>query len=314
MSDFIFSLNATMPVFLLMLLGWCFGPIGMLTDEFVRVSNKFVFKAALPVLLFKDIASANINDVFDIRFLLFCMISTTVSFFGIWGAARLLMKEKSMIGAFVQGSFRGSAAILGVAFIQNMYGNSGMAPLMIIGAVPLFNIYSVIVLTMEGSNTDGKGIRSAFLNILKNPIILGILVGMTGSLVHIYDYLPPILEKTAGNLASIASPLALLAIGAGFEGGKAIKKAKPTIIASFLKLIGLPLIFMPIAIALGFRNYDLIAFLIMLGAPTTVTSYIMAANMNNDGILASGIVVLTTLLSAVTLTAWIFILRVMGMI
>lgn len=314
MSDFIFSLNATMPVFLLMLLGWCLGKIGMLTDEFVRVSNKFVFKAALPVLLFKDIASANINDVFDIRFLLFCMISTTVCFFGIWGAARLLMKDKSMIGAFVQGSFRGSAAILGVAFIQNMYGNSGMAPLMIIGAVPLFNIYSVIVLTIEGSNTDGKGIRSAFLNILKNPIILGILVGMIGSLVHIYDYLPPIIEKTAGNLASIASPLALLAIGAGFEGGKAIKKAKPTIIASFLKLIGLPLIFMPIAIALGFRNHDLIAFLIMLGAPTTVTSYIMAANMNNDGILASGIVVLTTLLSAVTLTTWIFILRVMGMI
>lgn len=314
MSDFIFSLNATMPVFLLMLLGWCLGKIGMLTDEFVRVSNKFVFKVALPVLLFKDIASANINDVFDIRFLLFCMISTTVCFFGIWGAARLFMKDKSMIGAFVQGSFRGSAAILGVAFIQNMYGNSGMAPLMIIGAVPLFNIYSVIVLTIEGSNTDGKGIRSAFLNILKNPIILGILVGMIGSLVHIYDYLPPIIEKTAGNLASIASPLALLAIGAGFEGGKAIKKAKPTIIASFLKLIGLPLIFMPIAIALGFRNYDLIAFLIMLGAPTTVTSYIMAANMNNDGILASGIVVLTTLLSAVTLTTWIFILRVMGMI
>lgn len=314
MSDFIFSLNATMPVFLLMLLGWCFGKIGMLTDEFVRVSNKFVFKVALPVLLFKDIASANINDVFDIRFLLFCMISTTVCFFGIWGAARLLMKDKSMIGAFVQGSFRGSAAILGVAFIQNMYGNSGMAPLMIIGAVPLFNIYSVIVLTIEGSNSDGKGIRSAFLNILKNPIILGILVGMIGSLVHIYDYLPAIIEKTAGNLASIASPLALLAIGAGFEGGKAIKKAKPTIIASFLKLIGLPLIFMPIAIALGFRNHDLIAFLIMLGAPTTVTSYIMAANMNNDGILASGIVVLTTLLSAVTLTTWIFILRVMGMI
>ena len=314
MSDFIFSLNATMPVFLLMLLGWCFGKIGMLTDEFVRVSNKFVFKVALPVLLFKDIASANINDVFDIRFLLFCMISTTVCFFGIWGAARLLMKDKSMIGAFVQGSFRGSAAILGVAFIQNMYGNSGMATLMIIGAVPLFNIYSVIVLTIEGSNSDGKGIRSAFLNILKNPIILGILVGMIGSLVHIYDYLPAIIEKTAGNLASIASPLALLAIGAGFEGGKAIKKAKPTIIASFLKLIGLPLIFMPIAIALGFRNHDLIAFLIMLGAPTTVTSYIMAANMNNDGILASGIVVLTTLLSAVTLTTWIFILRVMGMI
>lgn len=314
MNDFLFSLNATMPVFLLILIGWCLGKSGMLTEEFTKVSNKFVFKVALPLLLFKDIASTDIHQAFDIRFVLFCMISTTICFFGIWGAARLFLKDKSLIGAFVQGSFRGSAAILGVAFIQNMYGNSGMAPLMIIGAVPLFNIYSVIVLTIEGIDQDGSGIKKACLNILKNPIILSILAGIMGSLLHIYETLPVIILKPILSLSSIASPLALLAIGAGFQTGEALKKVKPACIATFLKLIGIPGVFMPVAIALGFREYDLIAFLIMLGAPTTVTSYIMAVNMKNDGVLSSSIVVISTLLSSVTLTAWIYILRVWNLI
>lgn len=316
MSNFLFSLNATMPVFLLILLGWCLGRTGMLTKEFIRVSNKFVFQVALPVLLFRDIATVNINDVFDIRFLLFCMISTTIGFFGIWGLARILLKDKTMIGAFVQGSFRGSAAILGIAFIQNMYGNSGMAPFMIVGAVPLFNIYSVIVLTVEGKqeSVHTSYVKDACFNILKNPIILGIFAGMIGSFIHIYQYLPLILEKPIANLGGIASPLALIAIGAGFEGGKVLKKAGPVIAATLIKLIGLPMVFMPVTVLLGFRNADLIAFLIMLAAPTTVTSYIMAANMDNDSVLASGIVVLSTLLSAVTLTLWIYILRAAGMV
>ena len=189
-----------------------------------------------------------------------------------------------------------------------------MAPLMIIGAVPLFNIFSVIVLTVEGNCENRNGIKTACFNILKNPIILGILAGIAGSLLHIYKYLPTIIEKPITNLGTIASPLALLTIGAGFKSGEVLKKAKPTIAAAFIKLIGLPLVFMPIAIWLGFREHDLIAFLIMLAAPTTVTSYIMAANMDNDDVLASGIVVLSTLLSAVTLTAWIYVLRVMGMV
>ena len=316
MDNLIFSLNATMPVFMLILIGWCLGRCGMLTKEFTKVSNKFVFQVTMPALLFQDIASTDIMKVFDIQFVLFCMISTTISFFGIWGIGKLFIKEKSMIGAFVQGSFRGSAAILGVAFIENMYGNSGMAPLMIIGAVPLFNIYSVIVLTLEG-NSEGcnmDGIRRAVKNILKNPIIIGIFVGMAGSLLHIYDKIPPIINKPITNLASLTSPLALLTIGAEFEGRKALQKIKPTLWAACIKLVVLPLVFMPIAIVLGFRNHDLIAFLIMLGAPTTVSSYIMAVNMENDGVLASSIVVLTTFLSAVTLTGWIFVLRVMGMV
>ena len=76
----------------------------------------------------------------------------------------------------------------------------------------------------------------------------------------------------------------------------------------------LPLIFFPFAITFGFRGSELVAILIMLGSPTTVTCYIMAKNMGNDEVLSSSIVVMATLLSSVTLTGWIFVLKVMGLI
>jgi hypothetical protein len=208
-----------------------------------------------------------------------------------------------------------------MAFIQNMYSDTGMAPLMIVAAVPLFNIISVIVLTFKANPVDGvsiedmpkkDGIKKACFNIVTNPIIIGIAAGLVASLIKLQ--LPTILSKTVSSIAQTATPIALICIGAGFEGRKAIKKIKPTVIGTFIKLIGLPVIFLPIAVYMGFRNQELVAILIMLASPTTVTCYIMAKSMNNDEVLASSMVVLATMLSSVTLTAWIFVLRSFGLI
>lgn len=207
-------------------------------------------------------------------------------------------------------------AVLGIAFVQNIYGNSGMTPLMIVSAVPLYNIYSVIILTFCANDQDHSNraatIKRACKNILTNPIILGIAAGVPFSLLNIE--LPPLVLKTVTNVAQTATPMALLAVGAGFEGRKAIKKIKPTMIATFIKLIALPAIYFPFAIAMGFRESALVAILIMVGSPTTVTCYIMAKNMGNDDVLSSSIIVMATLLSSVTLTFWIFFLRSMGLI
>ncbi|MBQ8569856.1 MAG: AEC family transporter [Oscillospiraceae bacterium] len=299
-----------------MILGYVLKRMGMLNDEFVRVCNKFNFNVTLPVMLFRDIAATDIVNTFDLKYVLFCACAVTVIFFGIWILARTLIKDKSIIGAFVQASYRSSAAVLGIAFIQNIYGTSGMAPLMIIGSVPLFNIYAVIVLTFEGQGsdeTDKKArIKKAAVNVLKNPIIIAIFLGMLSSL-FIEEY-PVIINKTMSSVASLASPLALIAIGAGFEFGEAIEKLKPTAAASFIKLMVLPAIFLPVAIKLGFTDEKLVALIIMLGSPTTPSSYIMAKNMNNDGVLTSGTVMLTTLLSSVSLTLWIFLCRSGGYI
>lgn len=315
MDSLIYSLNSTLPIFLTMLVGYVLRRIGMLNNEFVNAANKFNFKITLPVMLFVDLAATDIRNNFDLRYVLFCAAVTTVMFSLIWICAKLFIKDKSIVGAFVQASYRSSVAVLGIAFIKNICGSAGMAPVMIIGCVPLYNIFAVIVLTFEAQGDCGsfsEHIKKSLKNIATNPIIIGILAGIAASLINLK--FPSIIDRTLNNLAVMSTPLALITIGAAFEGKKAIAKIKPTIAASLIKLVVLPAVFLTAAIKLGFRGEELLALIIMLGSPTTASSYIMAKSMNNDDILTSSVIVTTTLLSALTLTFWIFISRYLGYI
>ncbi len=313
MDNFIYSINATLPIFVLMILGKFLYKVKIINEPFAKAADKFVFYAALPALVFRDLSEADISHGFDGRFVLYCAITTTVVILLIWGLTEIFMKNESMKGAFVQASYRSSAAILGLAFIDNMFHGAGMAPLMILGAVPLFNIFSVIILTIKGDTSGQKpDIKSTLISICKNPILIGIVVSLPFCFFQIQ--LPAFLSKTVNNLASTATPLALLSIGATFQGRKAIQKLKPTVIATLIKLFALVAIFLPIAIWLGFRNQELVAALIMLGSPATPSCYIMVKNTNNDAVLTSSIIVLTTLFSSVSLTFWIYLLRSMGYI
>lgn len=316
MENFIYSINVTTPIFLVMVIGYILKQIGMLNDNFVTVANKFNFKVTLPFMLFKDIAGVDIKAVFDIKYVLFCAIVSTICFWVVWGTAKLLVRDKTIRGAFVQSSFRGSAAVMGLAFIQNIYGSSAMGPLMIVSAVPLYNIFSVIVLTFEANDSTGidkkAKIRQAGINICKNPIILSILAGLIVGLLGIQ--FPTLVNKTVSNVAQMATPLALITIGAGFEGRKALAKIAPTMASSMIKLVLQPLVFLPVAAWMGFSGEKMIAILIMLASPTTPSCYIMAKSMNNDEVLTASVIVTTTLMAAFTLTGWIFLLKTLGYI
>ncbi len=315
MEQLLFSLNATIPVFLVMVLGYIIKRAHLVDEPFIKTLNSFNFKITLPVLLFRDIAESDFFTVWDTRYVLYCFFVTLFSIALIWLFTGIFYKEKALLGEFVQASYRSSAAVLGIAFIQNIYGTSGMAPLMIIGTVPLYNIAAMFILSFTGPDTKGldkSTVRKSIKGICTNPIIIAILLGMIVSAGRIT--FPFILSKTIQNVSSIATPLALIGLGAGFEGKKALKLILPTTIASALKLLVLPCIFLPLAICLGFTGEKLVAILIMLGSPTTVSCYIMAKNMGHEGVLTSSTVVATTFLSSITLTIFLFILRSLALI
>lgn len=314
MENLVFSLNATMPIFLTMILGWIFRRIGLMDESFVNKMNKFVFRSALPVLVFLDLAMVDFFAVWDTKFVLFCFLATLLSILAVT-AISYVWKDRSIQGEFIQAAYRSSAAILGIAFIQNIYGNSGMAPLMIVASVPLYNVMAVIVLSVMKPDR-GKMDKALFMKTLKgiitNPIILGILAGILWSLLKLP--MPPILEKTLNNVGKLATPMGLMAMGAAFEWKQVGSKMKPAVTAAVIKLVILAVVFLPAAIALGFREEKLIAILVMLGSATTVSCYIMARNMGHEGVMTSGTVMLTTLGSAFTLTGWLFLLKTFGMI
>ena len=309
MENLVFSLNATVPVFLMMVLGLLFRKIGWMSESFATEMNKFVFMVPLPVMVFEDLATVNFEEVWNIKFVLFCFFVTVASIAIVTGIS-FLWKDKSIQGEYIQASYRSSAALLGIAFIQNIYGNAGMAPLMIIGSVPLYNIMAVVVLSFfqpERNGLDKALIKKTAKGILTNPIIIGIVAVLLWSALKIP--MPVILSKTISKVGAVASPMGLMAMGATFKFDKAFKKLKPAMTAAFIKLIGFAAIFLPVAVGLGFRNEELVALLVMLGSATTVSSYVMAKNMGHEGVLSASVVMLTTMFSAFTLTMWLFVLR-----
>ncbi len=314
MENLIFSLNATIPIFLMMLLGMLFRKLGWMDEVFAAKMNKFVFLVPLPVLLFEQLATVDFSEVWDIKFILFCFVVTAISI-TISTLISLLWKDRSVKGEFIQATYRSSAALLGIAFIQNIYGTVGMAPLMIIGSVPLYNIMAVVVLSFFKPGQKGMDkalIKKTLIGIITNPIIIGIVAGLLWSALKLP--MPVILHKAVSSIGGVATPMGLMAMGATFDIKKAFGKIKPTVIAAFIKLVGFVAVFMPLAVATGFRREKLIAILVMLGSATTVSSYVMAKNMGHEGVVSSSVVMLTTMCSAFTLTGWLYIMKCFGLV
>ena len=314
-ENLLFSLNASMPIVLLMIFGYVCRKVDLLDDHTTSKLNKFTFKAALPALLFKDLSTADFRAVWDGEMVGFCVIVTILSV-AIAVVYSLFHKDKAERGEIIQASYRSSAAVLGIAFVNNIYGESLMAALMIVGTVPIYNIIAVAVLAATSPDKKGESKKMLFFDTLKgvvsNPIIIGIAVGILWSLIKIPQ--PAIMSKTVGYMANMATPLSLIALGASFKVEEAKSKVGVTVGICFIKLILFCGIFLPIAINMGFRGEKLVAVLVMLGSATTGSCFVMVKNFGHKGTITAFAVMLTTICSAFTLTLWLFLLRSKGYI
>lgn len=309
-----FCLNATMPIFITMVLGWVFHQIGLMDDSFVTKLNRFVFTAALPCMLFEDMAEADFAGLWNGKFVAFCVTATLLSVL-VAVVMSLLVKDMTIRGEFAQVAFRSNTAILGLAFIQNIYGTSGIAPLMLICSVPFYNIFAVLILSFMKPQREkpGKELMVRTLKgIVTNPIILGILVGLLWSLLKLPQ--PEIFMKSVHNLGILATPLGLMAMGASFQGKKALARIRPALGCTLIRLVGISAAALPLAAACGFRGQELVAILVMTGSSSAVSCFIMAKNMGHEGVLTSSVVMMTTLGSAFSLTAWLYVLRMTGLV
>lgn len=314
LDNLVYCLNGTVPIFLMMLLGVFFRRIGYFSQAFADKLNSYVFKVGLPVMMFKDLTESDFFQVWDTSFVLFCFFATLASILLTALLSRLL-KERPLRGEFVQVGYRSSVALLGAAFLENLYGNAGAASLIIIGAVPLYNAAAVTVLSLTSPSRNGlaKGsLKKVAKGVATNPIILGIVVGLVWTLLRIPQ--PTILTKTVNSISATGTPLGLMALGASFNWEKAVGRIKPALSATALKLVVFVSLFLPVAVAMGFRDDKLVAVLTMLGSPTTVSCFVMARSMDHDGTLTSSAVMLTTALSAFTLTFWLYVLKSMALI
>ena len=311
MENFMLALNTVAPLFLLMMLGYVLKKIGLLKQELIGPLNKLVFSVFLSTSLFNNIYSTKLEEAWNARAVIFTVTCVLVVFALLWLIIPRIEKDKSKASVMMQSIYRSNIIILGLPIVAELCGaeNTGLMSILIAIIVPIYNVLSVFIFGFMDKQRPSIG--KTLLDIVKNPLIIGSLLGVIFLALGIK--LPYMFEKTISNIASITTPLALIVLGAFFDFKKMRGNVKQLIIALSGRLVIVPLICMSIAIAMGFRGSDLIAMLASFAAPSAVTSFTMAKQMNGDADLAAQIVVLGTLFSILTIFLWIFSLKQFGM-
>ena len=308
-----FSIQIVLPLFLLIFLGYILRKKRITTDNFIQTGNSIVFKIALPATMFYNVyIQPDIRGLFDIGFVLFIVIGAILSFFGAWLIALIFIKDRSIIAAFIHGAFRGNFVILGMPLLHSFIGieNSGMAALVILFTIPMYNIFAIIVLTMYSDSEKKVNFLYILKQIITNPLTVGIAAGFVLALFQFN--MPSILNSTVEYVTRMTTPLALICMGGGLELGIFDKKLKYSLWGSVYKTIVLPLITIIIAYAIGFRSYELAIIFVTFAVPTAVASFTMTVLMGGDSYVGATSVIFSTVFSLFTLTGFVYVFVTLG--
>ena len=302
-EQFLFALNVTAPILILLILGITFRRTGFIDQHFINIANSFVFNITLPCLLFFSIASTPLSHATNIPLFLFGAVFTLASAFIFW-LVSLGLIEPDKRGVFVQGAFRGNLGIIGIALVFNAYGTEMLAVASLYMALIAIidNPLSVLILKPKG--------HKPFKPIVTNPIIIAVFLGLVFSGLQVP--LPTFINQSGQYLAQMTLPLALICIGGSLYWENFQNHPKDVIWATLCKLLFMPLLGTILAIYLGFRNQELGLIYLMLSSPTAVSSYIMAKKMTDHGTIAAEIIALSTASSTLIITAGLVLLQSTG--
>ncbi|EAP92550.1 AEC family transporter [Vibrio splendidus] len=313
-EQFAFSASVTGPICLMLFLGVMLKRIGLINDNFIDVASKVVFQVTLPAMLFLSIVQSNHNFSASSALVAFGVIANFVFFLFTIFSTKLVFKGSKDQGVIVQGGFRANTAIIGLAYVANIYGNQGvaLAAIYVASLTVLYNIQAVIALTPKGKDTGAKAIKVIAKSITKNPLIIAIFLAVV--FYALSTPIPKMVTDAGQYFANMTLPLALLCTGGSLDISSLKQEKLSTWFASSYKLIASPLLITLAAWYIGFEGLDLGLIFLMSAAPTAAASYVMARAMGGNSTLAANIIALTTVVSLITCTLGIFALTAMDLI
>ena len=312
MENLIIAFNVVLPLMLCIMLGYFLNRIGMIGEALRKGMNSLCFKVFLPFYLFQSIYTTDVSAAFTGTLMIFCCVAMTAWFALLMFLIPKVEKENPRRGVLIQAMFRSNFALFGLPMAESLCGAERMGPTsLLIGiCVPLVNILAVI--TLESFRGGKPSIRKMLLGIAKNPLIIASVLGVVFNLLDIP--LPSAVQKTITDLGRVATPLSLVALGASFTFASVAGYRMQLALGVSGKLVICPLIMVTLGVLLGLRAEMLVPVLIFFGAPTAVSSFPMAQQMDGDGELAASLVVFTSALSILTIFLWVFVLKTIGLI
>lgn len=309
-ANFIIAAKAVLPIFLLILLGMGARRLRLLTDLELKHVNRAVFQVMFPFMMFYNIYTADFSGVLLPSYLFFCLGMLFLVYILGTVFTLLTIKDNRSRGALIQAVYRGNLVLMGLPVMENLMGREalGLTTIMLAVIVPVYNVLAVITLEIYRGGKPQP--FSLARKIAANPLILGAAAGIFAVACHIK--VPEILLEPMGQVASAATPAALLIMGASFYFRSVHENLRAIVYGVAGKLIVGPGLVLTAGYLLGYRGIPLALLIVIFGAPCAVSSYTMAQQMDSNAELAAGCLIFSSLFSSVTICGWIFLFRQIG--
>lgn len=327
---FLFSFNAVMPILLLILVGYFLREIHFADDAFFKKANTMVFKVFLPVLLFNNVYA--IESLANIKWdaLAFSVVAVLVICLIAYLTSGFFAKTRKQKGVLTQCAFRSNYAIIGIPLAESLGGAQAVAFASVLSAaaIPLFNVLAVIILSHYSENEKESSLKKTLLKTAKNPLILGVLAGIF--VVALRNILPfdftikeniPFLYTAINNMSKIASPMALIVLGARFDFSKVSFLFRQIIWGTLFKTVFTPVLVLTAAVLISkyteimdITSVEYPALISLFASPVAVSSAVMVGEIGGDEQLAGQLVVWTSLLSMLTMFLIIFAMKALMLI
>ena len=298
MDNFFVCLNAVLPIFILMALGYTARACGFIKKETVPEINKMAFNCFMPFMMFYNIYTSDLESAIRPALIAYGVGGVLLCFFLSMALVYRLEKDPPTRGVMVQGLFRSNFVIIGLPLAESLAqgGDISSTAVMVAIIVPLFNVLAVIILEA----------------IARNPLIISTVLAIL--FVAFGIKLPEVIETSISMVSRTANPLLLFLLGAFFSFRGLGQYRRQLILVTMGRLIAIPGIFLTLAVLLGFRGIDMLSLIGVFGSATAVSSFAMADQMGGNRELAGDIVVTTSAFCSVTLFLWSFLLKTFGII
>ncbi len=326
MDSLLFALNAVMPIVGMVAIGYILRRMHFMTAEFAKLANKIVFRILLPAMLFLNVYKIETLASMDFGYVIYVVAVVLGTFALALPAVIMLTRENSRRGVLVQAAFRSNYALIGIPLAQSLFGDSGVAIATLLSAItiPVFNILAVICMSAFSSGEEKPSVKKILLGIVTNPLIVSVLAGVAvlgirmafaewGIGFRLSDIEP--LYKILSYLSNMATPLALLVLGAQFEFSAIAELKKEIIFGTAMRTLITPVLGLGIAYLFfreQFNGAHFATFVAVFSTPLAVSTVPMAQEMGADSALAGQLVVWSTLLSALSVFAASFLLKAGG--
>jgi hypothetical protein len=305
-------LNVVLPVFAIMALGYLAVRFRLFPNEGVRGLIMFVNNFATPCLLFWALATADFSTAFNWGVIGSFYAGAIVVFIaGIFLGARVFGNKpgESISSGF--SAFFTNTVLIGVPVMQRAYGEQALVTAFSIIAFHASVLLTLGMLTMEMVRRDGaplhKALWVAFIRIVSNPLMLGIVAGALANVSHV-TFVEPV-EAFITMMAAAVTPAALFGLGGALNDYKLSESWTQSLSLALLKLLVQPLVAWILLMHVLKVDHELARYGVLLAAmPTGINAYVFATYYNRGVNVAANTVLISTVLSIATVSGWLFIL------